>query len=114
MSIDTGVRPPSQRDRLVSTIVSATVARLSFVSVGMILSGVLLLLFVQRTAGHGSNLRDFASSIASESPLWVTVVVYVGAALAAALGTSRFGRGTVGDAVGSIRGVAADGSPLGT
>ncbi len=108
---DTTIHAPGARDRFISILVTMLTAGFLYIVVGFVLSGVVLLLFAQ-----GSNVSgritdpSFARAVAANAPGWVAPTLLYLPLVAAAVGAGRFGLGTVGDAVGSMKAVDASGA----
>ncbi|MFN8148439.1 MAG: hypothetical protein U0R76_13375 [Candidatus Nanopelagicales bacterium] len=107
---------PSRRDRVITSTVNAGAAIVLYVITSLLLGMVVIFLFARDSIGLASGARvdgdimKQATAAADASvPAWASFGVLVLSALVAWLGSTRFGRGMIGDPAGSLKALGPDG-----
>ncbi len=110
---------PSRRDRIIASTVNAVAALALYIVTSMLLGMVVIFLFARDSIGlawgaqaGGDVMRQSTAAADASVPTWASMGVLVLAALMAWLGSARFGRGMIGDPVGSMKAVGPDGAPV--
>lgn len=109
---------PSRRDRIIASTVNAVAALALYIVTSMLLGLVTVFAFARDSLSlgalspSGDVTHQAAATANTEVPVWASMGVLVLAALMAWLGSARFGRGMIGDPVGSMKAVGPDGAPV--
>lgn len=111
---------PSRRDRAIASTVSALVAIGLYLVATVLLGIVVVFVFAREgiglawasTVAGGDVMRQAVTAVDAQVPAWASWGVLVVSGLFAWLGSARFGRGLVGDPVGSIKALGPDGRPV--
>lgn len=114
------INVPGRRDRVIASTVSALTALGLYLVVTVLLGIVVVFVFAREgiglawasTVAGGDVMRQAATTVDAQVPAWASWGVLVLGGLLAWLGSARFGRGLLGDPVGSIKALGPDGEPV--